>query len=336
MASQQELLRIRKDALVSALTQLSLACQDANRACIEFYAAVGAGPAPTINVSPIPALPAAPVSPAPVALAAQVSEASSAATAATPVAKKRTTRKSLVPKVEIPEEEVVVVTEPETSIAEDHEAEENGKKKKRKRVYDPDAPRRPQTVYFAYANEARKVIRDEFQQRGLETSNAEILKEVVVRWKSMTEEQKEPFKQLYQEQIKKYDIEKAAYLEQKDRKIKVEEGQDNDSSVRKDSDVVPPKKVRQKKKKASNVGDLLVETTEAEAVAEAVTVPPTPELTQTPVLNEPETPSKSGKKKKAKIIDNIAASAPAAESEVTVATPASSRKLNGLRTLFGI
>ncbi|ODQ72144.1 hypothetical protein LIPSTDRAFT_39911, partial [Lipomyces starkeyi NRRL Y-11557] len=85
------------------------------------------------------------------------------------------------------------------------------KKPKRKRIIDPDAPRRPQTVYFAFANEARKLIREEYQAKGIEATNTEIIREVAERWKNMSDEQKEPWKAIYAEQIKRYDEEKAAY-----------------------------------------------------------------------------------------------------------------------------
>ncbi|KAJ8097384.1 high mobility group box domain-containing protein [Lipomyces tetrasporus] len=189
--SDPEILKTKKDALVAALTQLSNAAQDASRACIDFYAAASIPGAPPVFGVP----------PAAAALlpAAQISSSSDESTiVAAPV--KRGPKKAVA--------EAAAPAEAEEDVI---EVETSGKKVKRKRIIDPDAPRRPQTVYFAFANEARKLIRDEYQAKGIEATNTEIIREVAERWKNMSDEQKEPWKAIYAEQIKRYDEEKAAY-----------------------------------------------------------------------------------------------------------------------------
>ncbi|KAK9315086.1 hypothetical protein V1522DRAFT_412182 [Lipomyces starkeyi] len=278
--SDPEILKTKKDALVAALTQLSNAAQDASRACIDFYAAASIPGAPPLFSVP----------PAAAALlpAAQISSSSDESTALAG-AKKRGPG---------PKKTIVVETVASAEPDEDEiELETSAKKPKRKRIIDPDAPRRPQTVYFAFANEARKLIREEYQAKGIEATNTEIIREVAERWKNMSDEQKEPWKAIYAEQIKRYDEEKAAYNAGK--------GKEKEKEPATKVEEPPEKKKRGRKKKIS----IAPEEAEEEAAASAAEEPPStpavalpasvqtqPELSATPV----ESPSKAVRKRKHK------------------------------------
>ncbi|KAK9448405.1 uncharacterized protein V1518DRAFT_418880 [Limtongia smithiae] len=229
-----DLLKVRKDALVAALTQLSNAAQDASRACIDFYAAAAVDVPPPIFAIPAAALQLAgvaaqtltPAAPAPALAPAQPASAT----------KKQKTAKH-VSHIEPRSLEVAKFAAVNTNDEEDEEdvfadansapedeepvdeedAPTTSKKRGRKpnpnkKVRDPNAPRRPQTVYFAFANETRKQIRDDYAAKHIEASNTDIIREVAERWKNMSDEAKEPWKTVYAEQIKLYETEKAKYL----------------------------------------------------------------------------------------------------------------------------
>ncbi|KAK9326272.1 hypothetical protein V1517DRAFT_312277 [Lipomyces orientalis] len=274
--SDPEILKTKKDALVAALTQLSNAAQDASRACIDFYAAASIPGAPPVFSVP----------PAATALlpAAQISSSSDESTiVAAPV--KRGPKKAVA--------EAAAPAEPEED---EIEVETSGKKVRRKRIIDPDAPRRPQTVYFAFANEARKLIRDEYQAKGIEATNTEIIREVAERWKNMSDEQKEPWKAIYAEQIKRYDEEKAAYNAGKEIEKKKEEGGEP---------LAKKKPGRKKKVIAVALADEEAETLAAvePPSTPAVAAPPGPEPEATPA----ESPSKAVRKRKHKHEGAVAA-----------------------------
>lgn len=87
----------------------------------------------------------------------------------------------------------------------------NGKRKRAKKA-DPDAPKKPVTVYFLYASEARKIIREEREKRNdPPLNNTDMTNEIAKRWHSLSEGDKEPFKQLYQKKLADYNIEKHEY-----------------------------------------------------------------------------------------------------------------------------
>ncbi|KAK9456160.1 hypothetical protein V1511DRAFT_496711 [Dipodascopsis uninucleata] len=163
---------------------------------------------------------------------------------------------------------------------------------------DPDAPRRPQTVYFAFANEARKLIRNEYIARGIETSNKEIIKEVAERWKNMTEEQKEPWKALYAEQIKKYDEEKAAYNAEKEKKARdISTVKDQETVIEKPEVSTPvsstSKKSKQKKPES------IISTNSANGDSASVTAPvPAADSSVSSIAPPSASPSKKKKKHK--------------------------------------
>jgi transcriptional regulator HMO1 len=89
----------------------------------------------------------------------------------------------------------------------------NGKRKRAKKApVDPDAPKKPVTVYFLYASEARKIIRDEREKLNEPAlNNTDMTSEIARRWKGLNEEEKEPFKQLYQRKLADYNVEKQEY-----------------------------------------------------------------------------------------------------------------------------
>ncbi|KAK9469828.1 hypothetical protein V1512DRAFT_219402 [Lipomyces arxii] len=302
-------LKMKKDALVAALTQLSNAAQDASRACIDFYAAASIpGNAPTF-VLPTAAAALLPAATVPVAAAsapavlpvandapvppapkpehnkrAQKAKAVAEKSAESALGVEPTSKKPAKDKKAKANSTAALAadnlsTEQHTEEPTDTETpaettEEGGKKKRQsKRVIDPDAPRRPQTVYFAFANETRKQIREEHQARGVEASNVEIIREVAERWKNMTEADKEPWKVVYAEQIKKYDEEKAAY--------NLEKGIVEPEPTKKKQKVAAPVSVVSKPPATPSATPLSIPTTETPGSATEKSVH-TPESTAKP------------------------------------------------------
>ncbi|KAK9470534.1 uncharacterized protein V1510DRAFT_270286 [Dipodascopsis tothii] len=206
-----DILKIKKDALVASLTQLSHVCNDASRAAIEFYSAVAeyapdqadalpAFVAPTLAFATAPASPAAKRKRAPAKKDAEASSPDAgllAVPAATPGAD---------------ETEAGTEDEPETVVGVPKKAVA---KKARKEV-DPDAPRRPPTVYFTYANSAQKLVKAEFLAQGrTDVSHNDVVRAVAERWRNMTPEEKKPWDDLYREQLAKYEVLKEQYNAEK-------------------------------------------------------------------------------------------------------------------------
>ncbi|KAA8904583.1 hypothetical protein TRICI_005453 [Trichomonascus ciferrii] len=175
-ATNAELIKIKKDALISALFSLSKAAQESSSATIDFFNAlnVSSENAPSIgNLAQ--------------ALGAAASELQS----------------------------VAVNTE---GLASEKEPETPTKDAKRKRAkkapVDPNAPKKPNTIYFAFASDARKKIREEREKKGEPAlSNAEMTHEISKRWHQLSDGEKQPWKDQYQKEMEKYNEDKKAYQE---------------------------------------------------------------------------------------------------------------------------
>ncbi|VEU21740.1 DEKNAAC102541 [Brettanomyces naardenensis] len=84
--------------------------------------------------------------------------------------------------------------------------------KKKKKIRDPNAPKKPLTSFFLYSNFMRDVIIKERMRGGAEPlSQPQIAQETSRRWKMLPEHEKVGWKDLYEDQKKAYDIELKKY-----------------------------------------------------------------------------------------------------------------------------
>ncbi|ORY15737.1 hypothetical protein BCR34DRAFT_598253 [Clohesyomyces aquaticus] len=97
---------------------------------------------------------------------------------------------------------------------------DGGKQKKRKREKkerDPNAPKRPLTAAFLYAQVARPIVRKDLEAALGPSDKLEpnaVNLEVNKRWNEMPEEDKEKWKASYRESMEKFKVEMAAYVAQ--------------------------------------------------------------------------------------------------------------------------
>ncbi|CCK68154.1 Hmo1p KNAG_0A04840 [Huiozyma naganishii CBS 8797] len=87
---------------------------------------------------------------------------------------------------------------------------------KRKVERDPNAPKKPLTVFFAYSAYVRQELRDARQKAGLAPlSSTEITQEISKKWKELSDAEKEKWKQAYHVELEHYQKAKQEYLENK-------------------------------------------------------------------------------------------------------------------------
>ncbi|CAR26885.1 hypothetical protein ZYGR_0I01570 [Zygosaccharomyces rouxii] len=87
---------------------------------------------------------------------------------------------------------------------------------KKKAERDPNAPKKPLTVFFAYSAFVRQELRDQRQRAGLPPlSSTEITQEISKKWKELSDAEKEKWKQAYSVELEHYQMEKQKYLEAK-------------------------------------------------------------------------------------------------------------------------
>ena len=87
---------------------------------------------------------------------------------------------------------------------------------KKKPERDPNAPKKPLTVFFAYSAYVRQELRDARQKAGLPPlSSTEITQEISKKWKELSEEEKETWKKAYNIELSHYQKAKQEYLEAK-------------------------------------------------------------------------------------------------------------------------
>ncbi|KAF5092901.1 hypothetical protein D0Z00_004346 [Geotrichum galactomycetum] len=98
----------------------------------------------------------------------------------------------------------------------------------RKRVVDPNAPKKPYTVYIVFGLDERKRIQEERAQKGLEPlKNNEMTTEIARRWNSLSEKEKEPYTSVYKQKMEIYNVEKEKYkqsLKNQDTKVTAKTG----------------------------------------------------------------------------------------------------------------
>lgn len=86
----------------------------------------------------------------------------------------------------------------------------------KKKPRDPNAPKKPLTVFFAYSAYVRQALRDERQRTGLPPlSSTEITQEISKKWKDLGDSEKGKWKQAYNAELENYQREKQKYLEAK-------------------------------------------------------------------------------------------------------------------------
>lgn len=87
---------------------------------------------------------------------------------------------------------------------------------KRKIERDPNAPKKPLTVFFAYSAYVRQELRDARAKAGLPPlSSTEITQEISKKWKELSDSEKEKWKQAYTVELEHYQKAKSEYLENK-------------------------------------------------------------------------------------------------------------------------
>lgn len=84
--------------------------------------------------------------------------------------------------------------------------------KKKKAERDPNAPKKPLTIYFAFAFHTRAQIRAERKEKGLPALPAAEMSDIVKdRWAAITPEEKSFWQEKYASQLKDYQNEKEKY-----------------------------------------------------------------------------------------------------------------------------
>ena len=87
---------------------------------------------------------------------------------------------------------------------------------KKKVERDPNAPKKPLTVFFAYSAYIRQELRDARAKAGLPPlSSTEITQEISKKWKELSDSEKEKWKQAYNVELEHYQKAKSEYLENK-------------------------------------------------------------------------------------------------------------------------
>ncbi|KAI9835486.1 MAG: hypothetical protein M1837_003778 [Sclerophora amabilis] len=81
-------------------------------------------------------------------------------------------------------------------------------KKKKKRVHDPNAPKRPLTPFFLYMQTARPVIASDL---GEQAKKGDVSTEGTRRWQAMSEDQKQLWKDAYAKNLAEYQERVTAY-----------------------------------------------------------------------------------------------------------------------------
>jgi len=88
------------------------------------------------------------------------------------------------------------------------EADADGKKEKKKRVHDPNAPKRPLTPFFLYMQTARPIIALDL---GPDVPKKDVAQEGVRRWKEMADGDKQLWTNAYTDNLKLYNARMHAY-----------------------------------------------------------------------------------------------------------------------------
>lgn len=93
----------------------------------------------------------------------------------------------------------------------------DGKKERKKRTHDPDAPKRPLTPYFLYMQTARPIIAADL---GPEAAKGAVQEEGQRRWGTMSDSDKHGWDQAYQYNLRLYNARVHAYKQGGDKNAK--------------------------------------------------------------------------------------------------------------------
>jgi hypothetical protein len=88
-----------------------------------------------------------------------------------------------------------------------------GKKTRKYKPRDPNAPKRPTTAYFRYLSEQRPALAAEMSKdrNGVTSKPGDLTLKATEQWNAMTPEQHQPYKDAYHEEMKEYEKRVAAY-----------------------------------------------------------------------------------------------------------------------------
>ncbi|KAL1612190.1 hypothetical protein SLS60_000414 [Paraconiothyrium brasiliense] len=117
--------------------------------------------------------------------------------------------------------------------AADADAGKSKKRKREKKVKDPNAPKRPLTAAFLFAQSARPIIRKDLENEvppGAKLEPNAINIEVTKRWNEMADEDKEKWRASYRESMESYNKEMAAYKASKGAALAEEHVAEDDAS----------------------------------------------------------------------------------------------------------
>lgn len=91
-----------------------------------------------------------------------------------------------------------------------------GRKKRAKKEFDPNMPKKPMTVFLAFSTHKRAEIRAARLARGEPPlQNSEMANEVAELWSKLPDTEKEPYKVEYQKKLVDYHTRKDAYVKSK-------------------------------------------------------------------------------------------------------------------------
>ena len=183
-----------KDALVASLFELSKAAQDAASATVEFYKTIA--PADEDNK-----------------LAANLKGIQDATSAVfTEVAKNLAVGKNKRKKEKSKDDDKTEDAANGSADVEDPTLVIPDKKKRKKTIKDPNAPKKPLTMYFAYSFYHRDLIRKEREKKALPALPANELNEIVKKqWESISDSEKKEWQDKYQKELSEYKLKKDAY-----------------------------------------------------------------------------------------------------------------------------
>lgn len=112
------------------------------------------------------------------------------------------------------------------------EGDGDQKKKKKKTEKDPNAPKKPLTIFFAFSFYNRDQLRKERQKEGLAPlSSAEMNEIIKERWNSISAEEKSKWQKKYQDELKEYQGLKEAYNSGKPINNGASKGAENDGKA---------------------------------------------------------------------------------------------------------
>lgn len=222
-------LKNAKDALVASLFELSKAAQDAATATVNFYKASSTE---NVNGESLNNL------------ASTLNNIASSTSAAVPGVEEASSP--------------AATSGAQGTTANGGEPQPEEKKKRKKVEKDPNAPKKPLTIYFAYSFYTRDQIRQERAKQGLAPLSASELNEIIKeRWSSISPEEKAKWQSKYQNELQQYNVLKDAY-----KAGKPDVGQIEPKSIEQITapTIEPVKKVKSESKKRKSESKKLDET----------------------------------------------------------------------------